>query len=55
MYILSCCSGLIGGFSNVCIMAQIAKKSRGIEFEYLDVINKGFNSVGKTTYQDHYK
>ncbi|MBU9735537.1 nodulation protein NodZ [Diplocloster agilis] len=55
MYILSCCTGLIGGFSNVCIMAQIAKKSYGCEYEYLDIINKGFNTVGKTTYQDHYK
>ncbi len=55
MYILSSCAGLIGGLSNVCIMAQIAKRSYGCEYEYLDIINKGFNTVGKTTYQDHFK
>lgn len=55
MYFLSRCCGLIGGFSNVCIAAQIARLSSGQGYEYLKVMDKGFNSTGITTYQDHYK
>lgn len=55
MYLLSVCSGLIGGYSNVCISAQIAKKSYGKEYEYMKIIDKGFNATGKTTLQDHSK
>lgn len=54
MVLLSKCDGLIGGYSNVCIAAQIAKKSYEEEYEYLNVIDKGFNNSGKTTYQDHF-
>ena len=53
MYLLSICNGLIGGYSNVCICAQIAKKSYGIDYDYLNILDKGFNQTGKTTLQDH--
>ena len=54
MYALSQCEGLIGSLSNVCIAAQIAKSAAGQSYQYLNVIDNGFNSTGKTTYQDHF-
>ncbi len=54
MYTLSRCSGLIGSYSNVCIAAQIVRKSEGGKYEYLHIIDKGFNTTGQTTYQAHY-
>lgn len=54
MVLLSKCDGLIGGFSNVCIAAQIAKNSYGEPYQYLNIIDKGFVKNGITTYQDHF-
>ena len=53
MQLLAECDGIIGGYSNVCITAQIVKKSKFLEYEYINIIDKGFNSAGKTCYQDH--
>lgn len=55
MLLLSKCAGLIGSYSNVCLAAQIARKSTGDDYAYLKIIDKGFNSTGKTVYQDHFK
>lgn len=55
MMTLSKCEGLIGGLSNVCIAAQIVNRSSKNPFQYLNVIDKGFNKQGKTTYEDHFK
>lgn len=48
MYVLSMCDGLIGGLSQVSLFAQLFKKSRDEEFEYLDIINNGIYSNGVT-------
>ena len=55
MYLLSECAGLIGGYSNVCIAAQIAKSSTGGTYRFKKIIDKGFNTTGITTLQDHKK
>lgn len=47
MMTLSCCDGLIAGLSNVSLAARIAKASRGEEYRYLNIINKGFNTSGQ--------
>lgn len=46
MYTLAYCDGLIAGLSNVSIMAQIVKKSQDKEYEFLNIINNGFNTSG---------
>lgn len=40
-YTLSACGGLIGCLSQVDIIVQIMKKSRGQEFDFLNIIDKG--------------
>lgn len=55
MQLLAECDGLIGGYSNVCIMAQIAKLSTDHQYEYLKILDKGFNKSGVTSYQANYK
>lgn len=55
MQLLADCKGLIGGHSNVCIMAQIVKLSTNNSYEYLKILDKGFNQSGITTYQANYK
>lgn len=47
MYTLSRCNGLIAGISQVAICAQINKLARGEKYDYLKIIDKGFNNNGR--------
>ena len=44
---LSYCDGLIAGLSNVSLAARIIKASRDENYEYLNIINNGFNTSGQ--------
>ena len=44
---LSYCDGFIAGLSNVSLAARIIKTSRGEKYDYLNIINNGFNTSGQ--------
>lgn len=45
---LACCSGLIGGISNVTLYAQVRKISKDEKYDYCSIENIGMNSKGTT-------
>lgn len=48
MFTLASCDGLVCGNSQVNIAARIEKKSRGVEFNYIKIIDKGiYNDLRK--------
>lgn len=47
MYSLSKCDGLVAGMSNVSLTARIMKRSNGEEYNFLNMINHGFNTTNK--------
>lgn len=50
-YTLSYCDGFIGCLSQVDIFVQIFRKSRGRDFGYKKIINKGISSSGKMCWE----
>lgn len=51
VYTLTYCTGFIGCLSQVDIFVQIIKKSKGKDFTYKNIINKGTSSSGKTCWE----
>ena len=43
MYSIAACDGFIGGLSQIAIMAQIIRLSKGEDFKYLKVLDKGIH------------
>lgn len=56
MYALANCEGLIAGLSNVSTISIMLKKTFGENFEFLDIINKGFHGEdGKDPFMHVYR
>lgn len=47
IYSLAMCSSLIGGKSNVSVMAQVVNKAFFDEYEYCEILDYGINKKGK--------
>lgn len=45
-YSLAACDGLIAGVSNVSIAARIIKRSENKAYDYVNIVNHGFNTSG---------
>ncbi|MCM1038081.1 MAG: O-fucosyltransferase family protein [Ruminococcus sp.] len=51
VYTLAYCTGFIGCLSQVDVFVQIIRKSRGKDFVYKKIINKGISSNGKMCWE----
>lgn len=55
MHTLSCCDGLVAGLSQVSICSRLVKKSRGEEYSFMKVLDKGINKNNNRFSKDFQK